>query len=153
VDITERNRAAKETQRLRTLLSNIINSMPSMLIGVDAEGRVAQWNQQAALVTGISEDMAQGRPLGQVVPRLAAEMDKVRQAITSKRPFIGGKLRRIEDGETLFEDVTIYPLITNGVDGAVIRIDDVTDKVRMEEGPGPVGKNAFRRWPGRRHGP
>ena len=133
VDITERNLAAKETLRLRTLLSNIINSMPSMLIGVDAEGRVAQWNQQAALVTGISEDMAQGRPLGQVVPRLAAEMDKVRQAITSKRPFIGGKLRRIEEGETLFEDVTIYPLITNGVDGAVIRIDDVTDKVRMEE--------------------
>ena len=41
--------------------------------------------------------------------------------------------QHIEEGETLFEDVTIYPLITNGVDGAVIRIDDVTDKVRMEE--------------------
>jgi len=133
VDITERNRSAKETQRLRTLLSNIINSMPSILIGVDAEGRIAQWNQQAAKVTGVSEDKAQGRFLDHVVPWLSGEMAKVRQSIACKTPFFDGKLRRIEAGETLFEDVTIYPLITNGVEGAVIRIDDVTDKVRIEE--------------------
>lgn len=35
--------------------------------------------------------------------------------------------------EHLFEDITIYPLVTNGVEGAVIRIDDVTDRVRIEE--------------------
>ena len=133
VDITDRNRAAKETLRLRTLLANIIDSMPSMLIGVDADGRIAQWNQQAALVTGVSEVDAQGRPLGQVVPWLASEMHKISQSIVGKKPFYEGKLNRIEDGETLYEDVTIYPLISNGVDGAVIRIDDVTDKVRMEE--------------------
>ncbi|WP_092190693.1 PAS domain S-box protein [Desulfomicrobium norvegicum] len=133
VDITERNRAAKETQRLRTLLANIINSMPSMLIGVDADGRIAQWNQQAALVTGVSEAQAQGRPLGQVVPWLGSGMKKIRQSIASKKPLFEGKLSRVEHGETMYEDVTIYPLITNGVEGAVIRIDDVTEKVRIEE--------------------
>lgn len=133
VDITERNRAAKETQRLRTLLANIINSMPSMLIGVDADGRIAQWNQQAALVTGVNEGQAQGRLLAQVVPWLGSEMKKISQSIASKKPVFEGKLSRVENGETLFEDVTIYPLITNGVEGAVIRIDDVTDKVRIEE--------------------
>jgi PAS domain S-box-containing protein len=133
VDITERNLAAKETQRLRTLLTNIIDSMPSMLIGVDAKGCIAQWNQQAALVTGVSGSEAQGRPLGQVVPWLASEMTKVSHSIASKKPFFEGKLSRIDDGKTMYEDVTIYPLITNGMDGAVIRIDDVTDKVHIEE--------------------
>jgi PAS domain S-box-containing protein len=133
VDITERNLAAKETQRLRTLLANIINSMPSILIGVDADGCIAQWNQQAAVVTGVEEHVAQGQPLGQVVPWLASEMSNIRQSIASKKPFFEGKLSRIDNGETLYEDVTIYPLITNGFDGAVIRIDDVTDKVRIEE--------------------
>jgi len=133
MDITERNRTAKETHRLRTLLSNIINSMPSMLIGVDADGRIAQWNQQAARMTGVNEELAQGRQLDEVVPWLGVEMEKVRNAISSKKPFFEGKLRRIENGETLFEDVTIYPLISNGVEGAVIRVDDVTDKVRIEE--------------------
>lgn len=133
VDITERNRSEKESQRLRTLLSNIINSMPSMLIGVDADGRIAQWNQRAALVTGVDEEQARGRQLDQVVAWLSPEMRRIRQSIASKKPLFEGKIRRIEEGETIFEDVTIYPLITNGVDGAVIRIDDVTDKVRIEE--------------------
>ncbi|HCU68181.1 MAG TPA: hypothetical protein DGF30_02925 [Desulfomicrobium sp.] len=133
VDITERIRSEKESQRLRTLLSNIINSMPSMLIGVDADGRIAQWNQQAARVTGVDEEEARGKPLGQIVPWLEPEMRKIRQSIADKKPFFEGKLRRIVAGETLFEDVTIYPLISNGVEGAVIRIDDVTDKVRIED--------------------
>ena len=36
-------------------------------------------------------------------------------------------------GNVCYEDVTIFPLITNGAEGAMIRVDDVTDKVRMEE--------------------
>lgn len=35
--------------------------------------------------------------------------------------------------DTRYTDITIYPLVANGVDGAVIRIDDVTEQVRMEE--------------------
>jgi signal transduction histidine kinase len=35
--------------------------------------------------------------------------------------------------EQRFADVTVYPLTTDGDDGAVIRIDDVTDRVRIEE--------------------
>ena len=40
---------------------------------------------------------------------------------------------RKDRGETRYEDVTIYPLVTNGVEGAVIRVDDVTEQVHMEE--------------------
>ena len=133
VDITDRNRSELESRRLRTLLSNIINSMPSMLIGVDAEGRIAQWNQRAALLTGVPESRAQGRHLDEIVAWLAPEMPRIRQSIASRKPFFEGKIRRVEGGETIFEDVTIYPLIASGVEGAVIRIDDVTDKVRIEE--------------------
>ena len=133
LDITERTRSEKESQRLRALLTNIIDSMPSMLIGVDAEGCIAQWNQRAALATGLPEDRARGQKLDEVMPWLEPEMPKIRQSITARKPFFEGKLRRICEGETRFEDVTIYPLITNGMEGAVIRIDDVTDKVRIEE--------------------
>ena len=40
---------------------------------------------------------------------------------------------RIVDGEMRYEDVTVYPLMSNGVEGAVIRVDDVTERVRIEE--------------------
>lgn len=42
-------------------------------------------------------------------------------------------MARTVEGETRYEDVTIYPLVSNGVEGAVIRVDDVTDRVRIEE--------------------
>lgn len=133
LDVTERNLSAKDNLRLRTLLANIIDSMPSMLIGVDAHGRIAQWNQRAAEVTGIAQDAALGRGLDEVLPWLDNEMGKVRQAIAQKKTLFESKLPRSDGEQTVYEDVTIYPLITNGVDGAVIRIDDVTDKVRIEE--------------------
>jgi two-component system cell cycle sensor histidine kinase/response regulator CckA len=36
-------------------------------------------------------------------------------------------------GEKIFMDLTVYPLVTNGVEGAVIRIDDVTEKKNTED--------------------
>jgi signal transduction histidine kinase len=40
---------------------------------------------------------------------------------------------RKEGQETRIDDITIFPLTANGVEGAVIRVDDVTERVRMEE--------------------
>ncbi|UTF51843.1 PAS domain S-box protein [Desulfomicrobium sp. ZS1] len=133
VDITERNRTAKETQRLRNLLSNIVNSMPSMLIGVDDDGRIELWNQQAELLTGVSEQEAQGQQFGIILPWLESKTKKIRQTIASKKQYFEGKTSRIEQGNLLYEDITIFPIITNDKEGAVIRIDNVTDKVRIEE--------------------
>ncbi len=133
LDVTERNLSAKENMRLRTLLANIIDSMPSMLVGVDENGNIAQWNQRAAEVTGIPQAEALGRGLDEMLPWLDNEMDKVREAIARKQPLFENKLQRSDRGQSVYEDVTIYPLITNGVDGAVIRIDDVTEKIRIEE--------------------
>lgn len=133
LDITDKNTSAQENTKLRSLLSNIINSMPSVLVGVDACGEIAQWNQQAAHMTGLTEKEVLGKPLQDVIPWLCNEMDKIREAIKSRQTLFQGKLARQSHGETLYEDMTIYPLVTNGVEGAVIRIDDITDRIRIEE--------------------
>jgi PAS domain S-box-containing protein len=132
-DISEQKRQQEEVTQLRNYLINVINSMPSVLIGVDTEGRITQWNNEAWRVTGIPLEQAIGQPLVQVFPRLSNELGRINDAIRSRRKQIDPKRAHQEDGETHFENVTIYPLVTNGVDGAVIRLDDVTDQVRMEE--------------------
>ena len=133
IDITDRKKAEEELGRLRRLLSNIVNAMPSVLIGVDPEGRITQWNLEAEKTTGVSADRAQGRPLADVFPRMSVEMEKIRQTIRNCKPQKEERVASVRDGETRFSDITIYPLISNGVDGAVIRIDDATDRVRLEE--------------------
>ena len=132
-DISQRKQADEELNRLRNYLSNIINSMPSMLVGVNADGTIIQWNHEARQVTGLSADDVLGKPLDQALPRFSSEMERVRQAIHTRQELTDSKRSRQEKGNIVFEDVTIYPLIANGVEGAVIRIDDVTEQVRMEE--------------------
>nr|WP_319492858.1 ATP-binding protein [uncultured Desulfobacter sp.] len=115
------------------LVSNIIDSMPSVLVGVDSLGVVTQWNLRAEQVTGISPEKARSQPLDKVLPSLAHEMDRIRVSIRDRRVLRNSKMRREYIDETRYEDLTIYPLVANGVEGAVIRVDDVTDQVLMEE--------------------
>lgn len=132
-DITERKRADEELNRLRNYLSNIINSMPSVLVGVDGDGKVIQWNRQAEAVTGVSFKDAHSKPLVEVFPSLMDEMDRIKTAIQDRRVLTDLKVPRKHQDETRYEDVTIFPLVANGVEGAVIRVDDVTKRVRLEE--------------------
>ncbi len=124
---------AKKVKKLRNYLSNIINSMPSVLVGVDSEGRVTQWNNEAQRATGVPEAEAVGQPLDQAFPRLAEEMKRVHEAMRTREAQANPKRPRQENGVTHYEDITVFPLVANGVEGAVIRIDDVTSRVRLEE--------------------
>jgi PAS domain S-box-containing protein len=133
LDITDRKKRESELQRLRNDLDNIINSMPSMLVGIDAKGTITYWNRKAEKVTGRTADEVVGKPLDKAMPRLSVEMGRVHRAIRSGQEQSDHKRSRWKNGNLVFEDLTIYPLITNGMDGAVIRIDDVTEKVRLEE--------------------
>jgi len=133
IDITERKLAIKELHSLRNYLSNIIDSMPSVLLGVDTGGRVTLWNKTAEQTTGTSASMAKGRYLADVFPKLSTEMEKVASSIKTreiilekKRPFTSGNV-------TNYEDVTIFPLTGHDLDGAVIRIDDVSKQCQLEE--------------------
>lgn len=132
-DITELKQAEEELRKLRNYLSNIINSMPSILVGVDRDGRVTQWNKQAERATGLLSDDAVSKPLDSMFPGLANQMDNIITAIHNRQVIYTPKVLQQEDSETRYEDITIYPLTSNGVEGAVIRVDDVTKEKAIED--------------------
>jgi PAS domain S-box-containing protein len=123
----------KELRQLRNLLKNMIDSMPSVLVGVDMAGRVIQWNRGAEEATGTSAQEAQGQLLSKVFPMLAGEMEKVHLAIRERSSQESTRIVRDAEGEQRFRDVTVYPLEVDDIEGAVIRVDDVTDRIRLEE--------------------
>lgn len=131
--ILSQKRSEVEMQKLRNLMSNIIDSMPSVLVGVDKEGCVTQWNREAQRITGIAPTTAHGQRLDTVLPELADEMPRVHAAIQSRQAQEHLKMAHEIEGEKRYADVTVYPLIADAVEGAVIRIDDVTNRVRIEE--------------------
>ena len=132
-DISQRKQDEENLHRLRNFLSNIIDSMPSVLVAVDQEGKVTQWNNHAEQITGMGFEAVQSQPLSQVFPRLADEMVRIQTAIQERRVISTPNVPQKFKQETRFEDITIFPLVANGVEGAVIRVDDVTERVRLEE--------------------
>ena len=127
---------AERTVQLRkahNYIDNIINSMPSVLIGVNPEGTITHWNNKAETLTGLGREHAIGKSICEAVPQLTDEMENIRKALKTRTERHETNRMRIFSNKTFFDDVTVYPLIANGVEGAVIRIDDVTDRVVMEE--------------------
>ena len=123
----------KELNQLRNYLTNVIDSMPSALIGLDVDGKVTRWNVEAEHLSGLSSKQATGCLLQDVLPQFAAQLEQVQQAIKDRQVQTASKIACPVDGLNRFKDITIYPLVANGIEGAVLRVDDVTERVQIEE--------------------
>ena len=133
-EISVRKKAQNELSVLRNYLENIINSMPSILIGLDRHGSVTLWNKKAEVLTGIDMRAAKGKALVEMLPQISRRIGNVASDLAETDiKYIEKSLCVTETGEERYEDITIYRLAEKGGEGAVIRIDDVTEKVRMEE--------------------
>jgi PAS domain S-box-containing protein len=122
-----------ELSQLRNYLSNILDSMPSVLIGVNADVIITHWNQTAEQILGIPSVKALGKPLVKILPYMSPEIEGITESFKTGKIKKESKKPRLSDTGTHYDDVIIFPFLANGVKNAVIRIDDVTELVRMEE--------------------
>jgi PAS domain S-box-containing protein len=127
-DITDLRHAQQELWHARNYLQAIIDSSPSAIFCVDENGTITHTNTYARALSGECSNLLQ-----ECLPRIPDIMGSVRQALAG-----GGLLslpRHISmvDGTLLAQDVMIYPLHALGISEAVVRIDDVTERHRMEE--------------------
>ncbi len=132
-DITERKDAENEVTHLRNYLSNVINSMPSILVGVDAEGKITQWNKTAECRTSLKANKVIGRKLSQALPNLKPVIKKIEQSIKANKSLQTKISYQTKESSSVVEEITVYPLEADVIEGAVIRIDDISEKVHMQE--------------------
>lgn len=130
--IEERNQAQRHAQELSGMLEDMIDCMPSIIITVDASRRVRHWNQQAVQLTGITAQQAGGKFLKTLLPQFDQQIEAVTEATAYGRRQHSARVHaRLNERPYLF-DVVVYPL-SGRAKGVVIRVDDVTEKVRIEQ--------------------
>lgn len=122
----------KEKKDLLIQLNSIINSMPSILIVVDTHGKVILWNKKAEEYTGFSSDLALNKQIDQVLIDIGNELDIIQQHITAQNHYTSTYEIEKSDSSTQFFAITLYPLPVE-LQSAVIRIDDISERVQMEE--------------------
>ena len=132
-DIRQRQDAEARLKAAEAYIRNILDSMPSILASVDAQGRITQWNQQAVRKIGVPPGEAVGRLFSDVCPLAPVSMEQINAAMTGKVPFRALKVPHKIGDAVEYVDVTVYPLETDQTQGAVVRIDNVTERVRLEE--------------------
>ncbi len=124
-----------KTNELKVLFKNVTDSMPSSLITVDMDMKVVQWNKKAEQITGILSTDAEGSLVVECFPFSDHEINLIKKTLKTGKPSAETKIKRKEDNsaETKYEDIFVFPLISDKTNGGVIRVDDVTEKVQMEE--------------------
>jgi PAS domain S-box-containing protein len=119
-------------QETQDYLHSMINSMPSVLIGVTREGTVTQWNSAAERATDINAEHALGKNITELSSFIKIDLETVRNAIDQGATQIKEAVQGEDNGQLTYADWIIYPLLSTDIAGAVIRIDDVTMRVRFE---------------------
>lgn len=127
----EIGRHVSTAARLRSsesYIKDILKSMPLMLIGLDKEGQITQWNKWAEDATGIKAENALGRNLWDAYPAITLSPGQIGQAIQKNEVTT---IKHSQRGQYYY-DITIYPLQEQSEPGVVILVDDVTKKILAE---------------------
>ena len=122
-----------EQKKAQNYISSIINSMPSILIGVDADGLISQWNETAEKEYSIKKSEALGSSVKNVLPYLKDEISLINKMMSDGEQQKSIRKEKEVRGKRVIENIRIYPLSVESIEGAVIIIDDITEQVRIQE--------------------
>jgi len=134
-DIHDRKKAEERILAANRYVKDVIDSMPSAVLGLDSRGRVTNWNSAAIRHLGLPETPPE-TPLSlyEVFAGATAYVEVFRRAMELRLPQHLAKNEREHGGQRRYEDVVVYPLAASEeAEQAVMRVDDITDRVRMEE--------------------
>lgn len=133
LEVQVRSKIEKKLTGFQHYLNSIIDSMPSALIAVDEQLYVTQWNQEASQLSGTSLDDAVNQPVFLAFPSLKPFLPQLTRAAEKH------SVERVERVTWALIDtprhyaLTFYPLMGGTGRGAVIRIDDITQRLSLEE--------------------
>jgi two-component system, NtrC family, sensor kinase len=125
---------AMQVERLKDFSENIIESLKIGVVTTDLEERIESWNPQIEELLEVGRNEALGRKLQEVFPSdLAVEI-----AARSAAEHVSGiyKFRmKTQAGRELVINASVAPLLGKDAAhiGRLILLDDITQRVRMEE--------------------
>ena len=109
-------------------ITDILTSMPLMLVCLDKDGLITHWNRRTEEVSGVSVERALGKSLWEAYPTATVSPDQIQQAIKNQDTV---HLKQSLRSMSHF-DITIYPLRENSEGGVVLLIDDISKETMAE---------------------
>jgi len=121
-----RDKMEKELLLIKNYLSNIIQSMPSILVTIDINNRITQWNNSAENYFRIPSIQALGEDLSRVVNVFDSFLDEFKKQLEPKY------YNRQHINESIL-NIHIYPVRNPELENIVIMAEDVTEMEKKDE--------------------
>ena len=128
-----RSKIEKKLTGFQNYLNSIIDSMPSALIALDEQLYVTQWNQEASALSGTRLDEALNQPIFLAFEPLKPFLAQLKETVEEHTVTKVERVTWFKDDEARHYALTFYPLMGGAGRGVVIRIDDITQRLSLEE--------------------
>ena len=133
LEVQVRSKIEKKLTGFQNYLNSIIDSMPSALIALDEQLYVTQWNQEASALSGTRLDEALNQPIFLAFEPLKPFLPQLKETVEQHSVVKIERVTWVKDDEARHYALTFYPLMGGAGRGVVIRIDDITQRLSLEE--------------------
>lgn len=127
-EIAQHKETTAKLQSSESYIKSILDSMPLMLIGLNQDLQITQWNQKAETTTGMTPDIVLGKNLWDAYPTITLSPAQVEEALAEQKTVT---IKHSQRGQYYF-DITLYALQDQSETGLVILVDDITQQMKAE---------------------
>gem|GEM_PF-4469739 len=120
----------REIARLESMLRNILDSSPAIVVALDTEGKIWYINRAGETFFSISRRNVLGKELHDLNPMLEDYERRIQEVSKTSKPQFFRAQNWLRGGMV---DSSIYPLVANGIEGVVVQWIDVTKKFKARE--------------------
>ena len=122
----------KALQSSESYLHDMINSMPSVLVGLDSDYSITHWNRSAGKFFDKTASEVIGKSFVELTKELKSCSNIVELAMKNRKTESIDKVRMLSNGNERFITLVAYPLRRNDA-GLIIRLDDISQRVQVED--------------------
>ncbi len=127
-EISEHRETMARLQTSQGYIKSIVDSMPLMLIGLNENMEITQWNYSSEKITGAKREQVLGKNLWEAYPTITLSPEQVQDVLINKK---NTTIKYSQRGQYYF-DMTLYSLQGNSDVGIIILLEDVTKRVKAE---------------------
>jgi len=123
----------KPLYKNKSISDSIFNSIPFTLIALDTELRVTKWNDGVIKTIESAESLILGEKIDDVFPIQDFDLEILRKVIKDHQIYSTIREVSLENHEVRIESLKICPLLDSNSKGAVILLEDITERERLKK--------------------